>query len=169
MSYALIHTIRFIVLTTALFFAFACSPKAHAYFTTAQHAVQLDDTSALFLIEYTLGTKTHDVFTPIMARNGTTSDSAVSYAVYDEDGTEVHGKGSAIVLSHAPMQNGMYAIQKGTGRKLTLLVVFTPDTKTAVNEYRLQVTDLPFNFDGTQQLRLNPSELQYYTTKLIEL
>ncbi len=165
-----ISSIRIGLLSTLLAFAFLATPT-HAYFTTAQSAETLTG-GALFTIDYSFGMAKHDVYLPFHAHNQSIAPStdAISYSVLDEDGTPVAGKVSAIVLSNATLgADAMYKAKKGGAKKFTLAVVFVPEIKDAEKTYRLQVTNLPFNFDGTQQLQLNPSELKYYTTKSIEI
>lgn len=165
------HTISFArigLLGALLTLTFLATPT-HAYFTTAQSAETLTG-GALFTIDYSFGMAKHDVYLPFHAHNQSIvpSTDAVSYSILDEDGAVVAGKVSAIVLSNATLgTDGMYKAAKGAAKKFTLAVVFIPETKDAEKTYRLQVTNLPFNFDGTQQLQLNPSELTYYTTKSI--
>jgi hypothetical protein len=172
MRYTTIHTIKYILgtllLLTSCFFA---TSHANAYFTTGQKAEVLDAHSGLFLIEYAFGMAKHEVHMPALAYTGKEATStAVSYAIIDKDGNEVTGKSVGIVFSETPLtKNGIYVIPKGTSKKMTLAVIFTPTTGTALSDYRLQVKHLPFSFDGTQQLQLNPSELQYYTTEYLSL
>jgi len=172
MTYATIHFIKGILFVGFLIisiFTFSTS-NAHAYFTTGQRAMVLDTHTALFLIDYAFGVKNHEVQLPIKASYLSTSTDAVSYAIIDKNGNQVAGKTVGIVLSKTPITtHQMYATPKGKSGKFTLAVFFTPDTSETPNEFRLQVTNLPFSFDGTQQLQLNPSELQYYTTKLISI
>lgn len=143
---------------------------AHAYFTTSQKEIDLKNGSGLFLIDYAFGTKKHSIQLPIQASDTANKQSdTIEYAILDKDGNVARGKTSAIALSHAKIsKNGYYAIDKSSVQRFTLAVFFTPETKDS-GEYRLQVTSLPFTFDGTQQLQLNPSELQYYKTKLLSL
>lgn len=164
----------FIFLT--LSFLLLATPRAEAYFTTNQKAVAFDGGSALFLIEYAFGVEKYNVHMPILAQDSNEKSSTqVSYAVFDETGKEVEGTVAGIVLSSATLdKSGMYIVPKGTAKRFTLAVVFTPSApvptvENTVKKYRLQVTHLPFSFNGTQELQLNPSELQYYTTKLIAL
>ena len=165
------HTISLIRagLMATLVALFFIAVPTHAYFTTAQSAEALTG-GVLFTIDYSFGMKKHDVYLPFTAHNQSVAPStdAVSYSILDEDGSVVAGKVSAIVLSDATLGTDfMYRVTKGSAKKFTLAVVFIPETKDAEKTYRLQVTNLPFNFDGTQQLQLNPSELTYYTTKSI--
>lgn len=149
---------------------------ASAYFTTSQKALPLEDgSSALFLIEYRFGTNKHDVHMPILTEVGTERKTGfVSYEIIDGNGNPVRGTMKGIVLSSTPIKERMYVIPKGLGKNFTLVVVFTPEpavptVSSLPKSYRLQVTQLPFSFNGTQELQLNPSELKYYTTELIEL
>ncbi len=173
MTYTTLHLMRFIVLAFLLGLSFITfgTNQALAYFTTAQEAVALDNHSGLFLIDYTFGVAKHEVHLPVHAQNnGTNSPSAVSFTILDENNAVVEGTATAVVLSNASLQrNGMYRVSKNLGRKFTLAVIFTPTTPKPEKTYRLQVTHLPFDFDGTQALQLNPSELKYYTTKPISL
>jgi hypothetical protein len=103
---------------------------------------------------------------PIFAEHTkATSTDFLSYEIVDTDGVKVPGKARGIVISEAPMHASEYRIPKGTAEDFSLIVAFDPDEDVTTDEYHLNVNYLPFNFDGTQQLKLNPSELQYYTTK----
>lgn len=147
--------------------------NAHAYFTTHQEARSLGNQTGLYLIEFKFGSPEHQVHMPIMAQNTTATNSTmVSYEILNEDDDVVTtGTAMGIVLSNASLDSDgtMYVTPKGFLKTFTLAVFFTPEKSDANKKYRLQVTYLPFNFDGTQQLKLNPSELQYYKTKLISL
>lgn len=173
MTYATIHVFRFalVSLVLAVSFVFFVTPEtARAYFTTSQSAVAVDgETSAVFLIEYRFGNGKHDLHMPIIAERGTErTDSVLSYEILDTAGKPAPGTAMGIVLSDAPIGAGEYVVQKGFAKRFTLLVVFKPET-VSESEYRLQVTQLPFTFDGTQALQLNPSELTYYTTPPLTL
>ena len=141
---------------------------ANAYFTTGQRAESFGNGTMLFLIDYAFGHSKRDIVMPVAARNtAARSNDAVSYGIFDAEGNRVPGTAYGVVLSGAPYKDALYVIPKGQSQKMTLVVFFTPDVPSADETYRLQVTHLPFNFDGTQQLQLNDSELRYYTTKFI--
>jgi hypothetical protein len=155
-----------------LFFSFLFTTTTHAYLMTNQSAHGISPHSALFLIEYKFGTKNNALHMPIRTLQGTTAaTNTLAYQIHDEDGNIVPGKTSAIVLSDAKFsaKESMYITDKGFSKKFTLVSVFTPDVYDPEKKYRLQVTHLPFSFNGTQELQLNPSELQYYTTDLVSL
>lgn len=173
MTYATIHTFKFILLFTLIgvaFFIFMI-PKAGAYFTTAQKEIDLGNGTGLFLIEYKFGMNKYEVHMPVFAQQGTEkSNSMVSYEIMNEDDEVVSGKAVGIVLSSTPVSEQLtYVTPKGSSKTFVLAVFFTPETRSETEKYRLQVTHLPFQFDGKQQLQLNPSELKYYTTNLISL
>ncbi len=151
-----------------LFFGFTTT--THAYFTTNQEELNVGNGVGLFLIEYSFGHAKHDIFLPIVAEQDEEQrNTTVSYDILDEQGNAVTGKTSAIVLSDSAITDtGMYKTPKGAAKKFTLAVFFTPETRNSAS-YRLQVTHLPFNFDGVQQLELNPSELRHYTTSPLHL
>jgi hypothetical protein len=171
MTYTFIHTFKFILFVVLLFISFlGFTHSSHAYFTTAQKEIDLGNGTGLFLIDYSFGMTKHEVVLPITASHtNTKATNTLEFSVVDTNNESVPGKISAIVLSHANItDSGFYITKKGSSSRFTLAVFFTPDMK-GVGEYRLQVTSLPFNFDGKQQLQLNPSELTYYTTKSLAL
>lgn len=174
MTYTIIHIVKFITLSILLcvaFFSFGIR-STHAYFTTNQNAIVIPGShTGLFLIDYSFGTEKHEVLLPVKASNTTQkSTDAVAFSILDENGNVVLGKTTSIVLSSAALTaKGMYITPKNKATKFTLAVFFTPTSIDSNQKYRLQVTNLPFNFDGAQELQLNPSELKYYTTKLISL
>ncbi len=146
--------------------------SSEAYLTTAQSAQKLSSGSALFLIEYHFGTKNNAVYMPFITAYGTsTATNTLSYQIFDDEGTAVSGKVAGIVLSDATYstKDMMYIAPKGLSNKFILAVLFTSDSYDPEKKYRLQVTHLPFSFNGEHQLKLNPSELTYYTTDLISL
>ncbi|MCF7815512.1 MAG: hypothetical protein K9M10_01985 [Candidatus Pacebacteria bacterium] len=145
--------------------------QSSAYFTTAQNEILLNDGSGLFLIEYSFSNKKNDISMPILAQESNSKNrSFLEYSIFNSQGETVSGKTTAIVLSNAQiLDSRLYKIPKGTFGTFTLAVVFTPEIKDKKEKYRLEVTSLPFDFIGQAQLQLNPSELQYYTTKFLRL
>lgn len=147
------------------------------YFTTGQTATKLSNTASLFTIEYAFGWGKNDIYMPIFAERGLAWESTLKKVGYTlrEDAKDIatNGKASAIVLSNAPIVDGMYKLEKGKAQKMTLVVVFTTASTTPETDYALQVDRLPFYVDkGNKQLQtlqLNPSELAYYVTKEVEL
>lgn len=166
------------LLAVAVVAIVACVPATtHAYYTTGQTAVKLDDHNALFIIEYTFSNLTNDLYMPTVSKRASASvsiDEKVAYTLTNKDkSVQTEGTALGAVLSGAPIVNGMYKIDKGTAHKLWLaVVVTTPDSSKETN-YALQVTQLPYYLDegknGLLPLHLNPSELQYYVTKGITL
>ena len=173
MTYTIIHILKSFVFFTILLasFFFFSTQSTHAYFTTNQSAIVLSNHTVLFLIDYSFGTNKYEVTLPVRAQNSTVKQNdTVSFSILDKDNKTVAGKTTSIVLSKATLNaQKMYTVPKKVGEKFTLAVFFTPEPYELEKEYRLQVTHLPFMFDGAQQLQLNPSELTYYTTKLISL
>ena len=167
---------KHIFYSTFIFSAFVVcffSVSAHttsAYLTTSQKTIELNNGSALFLIEYEFGHEHHEMQMPFITKNtALEATNTLAYTILDKDGQEISGKSSAIILSNSTLgENMMYAVPKGFAKKFTLIVVFNPEASTT-EDYRLQVTHLPFNFDGKQQLGLNAPELQYYTTPYTHL
>jgi hypothetical protein len=167
---------KYICTFLVLFIAFL--PTAtFAYFTTNQQAVKLSEQAALFTIEYEFGLEDHALTMPVMAVRNLSEENSrtkVGYSIREESET-LTTKGSAvgIVLSKAPIVNGMYTLEKGIAHKMTLLVIYTTPKDALEEDYALQVDWLPYNInrnDGREgELQLNSSELQYYVTKEVEL
>ena len=161
-------------ITTFIFVVFlllgTIPTNTDAYFTTGQNAFTVDNKTGVFTIDFAFGHKNYDVYIPVLAiHNGNPSENQLSYALQGNDNETAKGSSVGIVLSDAPVKNGMYVIPKGKSATLKLLVLFTKDTAFSVGTYTLAVTHLPFSFNKTQQLKLNPSELKYYITKPLPL
>ena len=153
----------------AAFFFCIFTGISEAYTTTGQFAYSPNGHMGIYMTEFTFGHGDHDVYIPVLAlRDQTIREDALSYTVTDEDGGIAEGTIAGIVASRATYKNGFYVVPRGTRETFTLLTIFTPKSETSAN-YQTAVTHLPFNFDGSQSLKLNPSELQYYVTPLLEL
>ncbi len=150
---------------------------AEAYFTTAQKAVKINETHALFIVEYTFGLKNEDLFMPGVASHKLltqTKSDKVGFEIIADGRDEVDGKEiTSAILSKAPSQNGQYKVVKGTSQKFWLVALLETEKDTLETDYALKVTHLPFFVDtGESTLdtrQLNPTELQYYLTKEVEL
>lgn len=148
-----------------------------AYFTTAQSATKLNEQSVLYTITYAFGLSDQDIYMPVLAERGLAWKSSIhklGYSLTVNGATSSSiGTAEGIVLSKAPIVNGMYKIAKGTGVSMTLLVLETTPKNTTKAAHALQVDQLPFYVDmGKKELKtrqLNPSELQYYVTKSVTL
>jgi len=155
----------------------AAPAVSEAYFTTSQSAVQLNAHAAMYLIEYSFGLPDNDIYMPVIAQRDLAWESTQKKAGYSftENGSHIHTQGTAaaLVVSDAPIVDGMYKIEKGSAKKMTLLAFLITDPKAHEDDYALQVTKLPYYVDkGADELdalQLNPSELQYYVTKEVEL
>lgn len=150
--------------------------SSEAYFTTAQTGTQFGETAAIYTIEYAFGLQKNDIYMPIVAERGLgwKSDAhKLGYTIHSEDGVSTNGTTAAIVLSNAPIVDGMYKIAKGTAQKMTLLVVFSTTDALSKENYTLQVDQLPYYVDKGETelkvLQLNPSELQYYVSPAVRL
>ena len=163
---------------------FMCAPQStHAYFTTGQTVTRLADHAALYTITYSFGLKNEDIFMPVLAKRGVLHSNeetdSVGYTIQSADQTsssKVFDGGVAIglALADTPIVDGMYKIEAGTAKEMTLLVLFLLDEGTnSDTDYGLQVEKLPFLVDlgkeNLQTRQLNQSELQYYATKKVGL
>lgn len=149
--------------------------QTHAYFTTEQTATKLTATTALYTIEYTFGLVNEDIYMPVVTQRDLewkSSEHIVGYSIdTDEDETVTTGTAAGVVLSDAPIVNGMYKIDKGEAQKMTLLVLFKTEQTALEDSYKLQVGQLPYFVDTGEDdftiRQLNPSELQHYVTETI--
>lgn len=145
---------------------FALAPlTGQAYFTTGTNQFSLDGNVGVFTIDYRFGHEKHNLTMPLHAVRGTTEDAtALTYEVLDEDGNPGKGTAYAVVLSEAPLKEGVYETPKGFAQTFRLLVLYTRDATEGNKAFRVAVTHLPFAFTGVQNLSLNTSELRKYTT-----
>ncbi|MCD5381740.1 MAG: hypothetical protein LR017_00310 [Candidatus Pacebacteria bacterium] len=132
--------------------------SSHGYKITDQTAFTLDNTAGIYLITFKLGHGNHDIYVPITATTEDRGNTALTYALYGTDDTTIDGDTTSMVISNATIENGMYKVPAGTKKTFTLFTVFTPHTIAVDGQYRLAVTHLPFSFNETTQLQLNPSE-----------
>lgn len=169
------HYISGAILTIALFSILPIG--AHAYFTTDQSAFKLNERTAVYSIKYAFGLEDYDIYMPIFAERDLSwdaNDKKVGYSMR-EDGVEAvaHGAATGLVLSGAPIVDGMYKIAKGAAQEMILFVILTIPEDTLEMDYALQVDKLPYYVDKggdeLHALQLNPTELQYYITPEIEL
>jgi len=148
-----------------------------AYFTTSQAATAINSTVAMYTISYAFGREDEDIYMPIMTQRTATlaeDSQKVGYS-FTENGNQIRENGTAValVLSSAPVVNGMYKIEKGTVKSMVLFALLVTEPNQHEADYALQVTHLPFYIDrGDGHLEahhLNVTELQYYVTKEVEL
>ena len=153
------------IIAIATFLFFCLHSTVSAYYTTSQKSIALPNGETLFLIDYVFGHDTHDMYMPILVTDSKEqTTNAVHYEVRDADDHIATGTTRGIVVSDAAVtSDALYKIEKGSTKKFTLAIFFKP--QQSAKKYHLQVTQLPFNFDRTQQLGLNQFELAHYRTK----
>jgi hypothetical protein len=149
---------------------------SHAYFTTNQIASTFNKNTALFAIQYDFGLEKNDIYMPIMAERNLpweNDQKKVGYTLRNDKDVVTSGTTSGLVLSSAPIVDGMYKIAKGTVERMTLFVLLTTPSDAYEMDYALQVDALPYYMDKGEdelmKLQLNPSELTKYVTKEVEL
>lgn len=145
-----------------------------AYVTTDQNVVRLSDTAALFTITYQFGHKDLNFYMPIVPVRDLAHDSHSKNLGFEilEDGDNATTEGTAtgIVLSGAPIVDGMYRTPADRFTQFMLVVLFTVPDEAEENDYALHVQELPFYMgDDREYQKLNPSELQYYVTPTVSL
>lgn len=169
------RNISMVLAVISLFFC-AQIHTSLAYFTTGQTAIKLNDTTALYTIDYEFGLNKQDLYMPIVAQRGLpwkSVEHTLGYTIQRNGTTTVDGTATGIVVANLPVVNGMYKIAKGAAEKMTLLVILTTKPNAEPADLRLQVDQLPFYADYGKStlatLQLNPSELQYYVTPEVTL
>jgi hypothetical protein len=145
------------------------APSSFAYVTTGQQALSVNQTLGIYTIDFRLGHEKHEIYVPIRLLKGDAKETDhVSYEIYNDDNEVAQGMSYGIVLGNVPVKDGMYVVPKGKAGSFTILMFYAP-LKGSSTPYYAHITSLPFNFDGSQDLQLNPSELTYYTTKSLTL
>ena len=152
---------------------FATAQQTEAYYTTAQSATILNDTTVLYTVTYGFGSPTRDMYMPIRAvrdPQSLTRTDTIGYTLIDRKASSTAlGTATGLVLSSATIKDGRYFIPAGHAASFTLVSVVHMPTTELASHYKLRVTSLPFTFmkDGSPfENHLNPSELVYYTTPL---
>lgn len=146
--------------------------SADAYTTTGQRVQKINETTAIFFINYAFGHENYDLYLPILAKRDQehgTETKTIGFEVLaeSEERTEI-GTVQALALSKASIENGMYKVPKGHKLPFTFAAILTTDEGAIETDYAVRITDLPF-FMGAESERLNPSELAYYITPEVEL
>ena len=154
--------------------------KGLAYFTTDQTATRLSKDTVLYTVTYEFGFQKREVYLPIGAirGNGETNTSPyLTYTIFDNKKPTEVGKAAGFVFSTDPdveIVDNQYHLPVNTAAKFTLFTLLTipKETQDEKLDLSLQVTGLPFTMvqDGAKMPNhLNPSELQYYHTPVVEL
>ena len=160
----------FLVAIIALFI----TPQAvDAYTSTSQKAYRVNDTTALYYIDFVFGHNDHPIEIPVLAKRNQKHGEGTKTLGYSllKNGLKAKNIGTtrAVVISNGTkISNARYQVPQGEAKKFTLAVILNTKTDLDKADYSILVTDLPFML-GNQELRLNPSELQYYRTPEIEL
>ncbi len=145
--------------------AFGGATDALAYNTTHQESFTVDGKTVVYVIDYSFGHEKYNLTMPMHAVNSnTTATNTLSYEIRTHDDAQGNGKAVGIVLSKAQLKNGVYTTKKGVLTDFRLLVLYTIAPGEKVEDFRMNVTHLPFAFKGVQDLELNASELRAYTT-----
>ena len=166
---------KYVLFSLAGIMMLAAPSYAHGYTTTDQRAQKINETTAIFFIDFAFGHEDKDFYIPILAtrnQNHGSEVTSIGYEILEESKeTTKNGTALAIVLSKGlAIEHGMYKIPKGFKAPLSLAVIYTTDKALREADYAVSVTDLPF-YSGEERtyLHLNPSELQYYITPEVEL
>lgn len=147
---------------------------ASAYTSTGARVQKINETTAIFFIDYAFGHEDHDLYLPILAErdqaHGTEAKTIGFEILAESEERTAVGSVQALALSKAPIEDGMYKAPKGYKTPFTLAVILTTSDDTIETDYAVRATDLPFYMGEKQEYQhLNVSELQYYMTPEVEL
>lgn len=153
---------------------------SEAYLTTNQSATRINSDTIIFTVSYKFGHGSRDLYMPIGAVRGITTESNSPYLGYTiksgEDTTEA-GQVAGLVLTNdknVVIKDAEYFIPAGESAEFTLFTIFNiPITEQEnLGDLSLLVSNLSFTMiDESNEIpaRLNPSELQYYQTPAVDL
>lgn len=160
-----------------LLFSFLLPTTSQAYFTTDQSATRLTNETMLYTVTYHFGFSGRELYMPILAMRGLSASNTSPYAGYaliNEDGDESEaGVATSIILTNqedVEVRDNQYYLPENKSASFTLMTILTIPEEQQTENLALLVTNLPFTMvkDGTPiPAHLNPSELQYYTTPVI--
>lgn len=145
---------------------FASPALGHAFAPTATAAVQVTDTSYLFMFDLNLGYEQYHMLVPVFGSSFELESTDPSVQVADA---------AVITLGDTRAHNGTYHVEKGDGASFTILAVVTLEEALADDgAVRLQVTDVPFTLvdtaDDTQwQNGLSAGELSSFVARTADV
>ena len=145
-----------------------------AYTSTAQHAIQISDTQALYTVEFGFSTRENDFFIPIQAvanvPYGSDRDVVGFSVIEDRAGVATDVTTHSIILSDAEVVDGMYRIPAGETQLFTLVTFVTVPSDRPDAEYLIQVTSLPHYVGIDRERRfVNDVELRSFISPGVEL
>ncbi len=148
--------------------------SSFAYTSTAQTALQMSSTQAMYTVEFGFSTHSNDFFIPIRAIAGEPYGSARDVVGFDviADRSRVATEASthSIVVSDAEVVDGMYRIPAGETRFFTLVTFVSVPPEEPDAEYLIQVTSLPHYVGVDRERRtVNNIELRSFLTPGVEL
>jgi len=162
-------------LYTAVTIALFVAPTTTSAFeSTYQDVFRINDTTSLFVIEYSFAFSDIAEMPVLTKRNleNTKSDTLLGYEILDDDGNQTDaGETLGIVVADADTtvtNSQTYSTTPGR-TEFTLYMLFTtPDTEPEM-DYSLQVTNLPFyNSSSDRTFHLTDAELSHYQTPEVE-
>jgi hypothetical protein len=130
---------------------------------------------AAYQISFTLGSRYEELRIPVVGERGLQNGSRQNHFGYQIEARRPRtavvdtGTSTALILSKAPIENGMYVIEPGKRYTFMMLGVYKIGLG-AGNEYRLRLIELPF-FMGEEKepQHFTPSELKYFYTEAEDL
>lgn len=160
--------------TLTIFGIFLLTPQTTlAYLSSSQKVSNISSTTALYAIEFSFGHDKHDTYIPVLAVRDQVWGEAkktLGFEVLTDDARSASSSAFGIVLGGKNVtKDMMYFVPKGEVDTFTFYVLLN-NTTDETDDYAVRVTDLPFYWDDARtHLKLNPSELQYYTTPEAEI
>lgn len=130
---------------------------------------------AAYQITFTIGGRSEEVRIPVLGERGLQNGSRQNHFGYQIEARRPRtaivdtGTSTALIVSKAPIEDGMYVVKPGERYTFMMLAVYKIGLG-AGNEYRLRLIELPFFLgeDKTPQ-HFTPSELKYFYTEAEDL
>ena len=120
--------------------------------SAASTAVQIDDTHALFTINFSFEDADFTNEIPVIAKHGVEYNDRVDHLGYDiatnEEPSVSIERVTAIVLSDAPLNGDRYFVPVGTKEVFTLVVLADFGASIPENDYQARITKLPYWLRG---------------------
>jgi len=133
----------------------------YAYKTTGQSVTKINDSYALFTIDYTFGFLNRETYLPIVASRGkTAATNDLEYEILGTDNQILKGGVvTALILSGTTIEKNQYYLPKGKNGSFKLVVLLRLD-ETLSQRPALQITDIPLVLekDSKKTLTTFPTE-----------
>ena len=120
----------------------------------ASTAIQLDETTALFTINFSFEDEDFVNKIPLLAKHGVLYNDRVNHIGYDiatlEEPSSSISSVTAIVLSDAQLDGSRYVVPTNTEKVFTLVILADFGEAIPQNKYQARITKLPYWWDDNR-------------------